>query len=305
MKAKSKVRAIHVEIPGNVLESIFEECDRYNREETGGRVVGHFSVNRKTLVVRAAGVIEPGPNARRTSTSFFQDGDYQTEVFRRLESKDPSLEHLGNWHTHHVNGYPTLSAGDVATYRRIVNHHLHNLDFFYALLVTNRNEGQAGVDRYAVRHYVLFRGEDAVHEIRPTNVRVTDEPRIWPKEVDASKHAPSVSGAEGDGVREIVEVRARDQSVLGVLCPSMQPRLLSRTGTFFWKGSLSLLDGSAIEIKVVENENEDALLYYPVVSSVSKDVAELCETPFPSASHAVRALESRMNREIYESAIKR
>ena len=168
MKAKSKVRAIHVEIPGNVLESIFEECDRYNREETGGRVVGHFSVNRKTLVVRAAGVIEPGPNARRTSTSFFQDGDYQTEVFRRLESKDPSLEHLGNWHTHHVNGYPTLSAGDVATYRRIVNHHLHNLDFFYALLVTNRNEGQAGVDRYAVRHYVLFRGEDAVHEIRPT-----------------------------------------------------------------------------------------------------------------------------------------
>ena len=85
----------------------------------------------------------------------------------------------------------------------------------------------------------------------------------------------------------------------------MQPRLLSRTGTFFWKGSLSLLDGSAIEIKVVENENEDALLYYPVVSSVSKDVAELCETPFPSASHAVRALESRMNREIYESAIKR
>ena len=305
MKAKSKVRAIHVEIAGAVLESVFEECDRYDRKETGGRVVGHFAVDCGTLVVRAAGVIEPGPNARRTSTSFFQDGDYQTEVFRRLEAKDPSIEHLGNWHTHHVNGYPKLSAGDMATYRRIVNHQLHNLDFFYALLVTNRNDGRTGLDRYAVRHYVLFRGEDVVHEIRPADVRVTDGPRIWPKEVNASKHAPGAGGAEGDGARGIVEVRARDQSVLGVLCPSMEPQLSSRTETFFWKGSLPLIDGSAIEIRVAEVEDDGGLFYYPVVSSASEDVTELCETPFPSASHAVRALESRMNREIYESAMKR
>ena len=60
-------------------------------------------------MIQAKGVIEPGPNARRTRTSFFQDGDHQTEVFRRIEAEDPSIEHLGNWHTHHVNGYPTLS----------------------------------------------------------------------------------------------------------------------------------------------------------------------------------------------------
>ena len=304
MKPMSKVRAIHVEIAGEVLESVFEECDRYDNDETGGRVVGDFSVDRGALVVRATGVIEPGPNARRTSASFFQDGDYQTEVFRRLEAENPSIEHLGNWHTHHVNGYPMLSAGDVATYRRIVNHHLHNLDFFYALLVTNRQEG-TGLQRYAVRHYVLFRGDDAVHEIRSRDVRVTERPRIWPKEVDASKHAPGASGAEGDGTCGNLEVRARDQSVLGVLCPSMEPRLSRRTGTFFWKGSLSLIDGSAIEIRVAEVEDDGARVYYPIVSNASEDVAELCETPFPSASHAVRALESRMNREIYDSAIKR
>ena len=85
----------------------------------------------------------------------------------------------------------------------------------------------------------------------------------------------------------------------------MQPRLSNRTGTFFWKGSLPLIDGSAIEIKIAEVEEDARLLYYPLVSSASEDVAELCETPFPSASHAVRVLESRMNREIYESAIKR
>ena len=305
MKAKSNARAIRVEIAGDVLESVFEECDRYDLEETGGRVVGHFAVDSGTLVVRAAGVIEPGPNARRTSTSFFQDGDYQTEVFRRLEVKDPSIEHLGNWHTHHMNGYPTLSSGDVATYRRIVNHRLHNLDFFYALLVTNKNEGRTGLDRYALRHYVLFRGEDAVHEVPPTDVRVTDGPRIRPNSVDACKHSHDAGRAKADGARGTVEVRARDQSVLGVLCPLMEPRLSSRTGTFFWKGSLPLIDGSAIEIRVAELKDDSGLLYYPVVSSASGDVAELCETPFPSASQAVRALESRINREIYESALKR
>ena len=205
MKDKSEVRAIQVEIAEAVLESVFEECDRYDRDETGGRVVGHLSVDSGTLVVRAAGVIEPGPNARRTRTSFFQDGDYQTEVFRRLEAKDPSIEHLGNWHSHHVNGYQTLSSGDIATYRRIVNHHLHNLDFFYALLVTNRNEGQSGLDRYEVRHYVLFRGEEAVHELPPTDVRVTEGPRVWPMEKDDSKHSPGSGVAEGGRTHESVK----------------------------------------------------------------------------------------------------
>ena len=55
MKTKSKARTIHLEIAGKVLESVFDECDRYNHDETGGRVVGYFSVNSETLVVRAAG----------------------------------------------------------------------------------------------------------------------------------------------------------------------------------------------------------------------------------------------------------
>ena len=305
MKAKSNVRAIRLEIAGDALESVFDECDLYDREETGGRVIGHFTKDSGTLVVRALGVIEPGPNARRTSTSFFQDGDYQTEVFRRLEANDPSIEHLGNWHTHHVNGYPTLSAGDVTTYRRIVNHHLHNLDFFYALLVTKRNDGRTGLERYAVRHYLLFRGEATVHEIQPKDVRVTQGPRIWPKDVDASKPIPDLVSAEANAARGAVEVRARDQSVLGVLYPSIEPRLSRGTRTLFWKGLLPLIDGSVMPIRIIEINADGRLLYHPVVSNASEDVAELCETPFPSASHAIRALESQMNREIYEAARKR
>ena len=305
MKRKRDEPTVRVEIAGEVLESVFEECDRYDREETGGRVIGHFAGDRGTLIIRANGLIEAGPNARRTSTSFFQDGNHQTEVFRRIEAEDPSIEHLGNWHTHHMNGYPTLSAGDVATYRRIVNHELHNLDFFYALLVTHRNDGRRGLDRYAVRHYVLFRGDDAVHEIAQPHVKVTDEPRIWPTDHRASADAQEEDGVEGDGTWESVAVRARDQVVLGVLFPNLEPRLSTPTGTFFWKGQMPLIDGSAIAIGVAEVEDNGRLLYYPVVSPVSDQVAEVCETPFSSAAHAVRALELRMNREIYQFAMTR
>lgn len=302
MKGMGDVRAVRVEIPGCILESVFEECDRYDSDETGGRMVGHFALEAGTLVVRARGVIEPGPNAKRTSTSFFQDGEYQTEVFRRIEAEDPTIEHLGNWHTHHVNGYPRLSAGDVATYRRIVNHELHNLDFFYALLVTARQEGRSGLGRYAVRHYVLFRGDDGVYEVRPADVRITDEAKIWPRAVAEAEERPHLDR----GCRERAgAVRAQDKQVLGVMFPSLKPRLSARSETFFWKGPLPLVDGTEAELRVLEVKDDETLAYYPRVTPASVEAAELCGTPFRSASEAVRALELKLNRAIYESVAER
>ena len=304
MRQKLEVRAVRLEIAGEVLESVFDECDRYDRDETGGRIVGHFALDGENLVIQARGVIEPGPRARRTSTSFFQDGEYQAEVFRRIEAIDPSIEHLGNWHSHHVNGYPTLSSGDVTTYRRIVNHELHNLDFFYALLVTRRKAGRSGLERYAVRHYVLFRGDDAVREIAQADMIVTDQPKVWPTEHRDSDEEPKKDQVQEDDAPGFIAVRARDQVVLEVLCPSLEPRLSTRTGTFFWKGQLSLIDGSAIDVRVAEFEDDSRLLYYPVVSPSTEQVAALCETPFCSAALAIRALELQINREIYDSATK-
>lgn len=302
MRKISEVQTVKVEVAKEVLESIFQECDHYDRDETGGRILGYFVIEGETLIVQASRLIEAGPKARRTSTSFFQDGDYQTEVFRQIEAEDASIEHLGNWHTHHVNGYPTLSQGDVATYRRIVNHELHNLDFFYALLVTQRNDEREALDRYAVRHYVLFRGDETVHEVQPANVRLTDERNVPQKQGDASDRTRGESLEEDDSNGETAaEIRIRDQAVLEVLCPSMQPRLSSRTKTFFWKGSVLLADGSTVDVKVAEVEDDGELHYFPVVASASKDLTELCETPFKTASHAIRALELRMNNRIFES----
>src|SRR5260370_32736166 len=152
---------ISLVIPRSALEVVFDECDRYDADETGGRILGTYKGRHNELTITVNGIIEPGPGARRTATSFMQDGAWQEQVFRQVEEREPSIEHLGNWHTHHVNGLRHLSEGDIDTYRRTVEHQNHNTDFFYALLVTERSHGKADLDRYIIKNYVFRRGDPA------------------------------------------------------------------------------------------------------------------------------------------------
>ena len=126
---------VRLSIPKAALIEVFDECDGFDQDETGGRVIGTFDEHRGKLAIHVAGIIEAGPQARRSAVSFFQDGEYQERVFRKIEDQHREIEHLGNWHTHHVNGLQHLSDGDIETYFRTVNHRNHNAPFFYALLV--------------------------------------------------------------------------------------------------------------------------------------------------------------------------
>src|SRR5438094_287170 len=130
---RSRKSTVSISIARGALESIFDECDKYDIDETGGRLIGTYQRKGTQYDIQVLGVLEPGPNAQRSQTSFFQDGEYQERLFRSIEESHPNIEHLGNWHTHHVNGYLTLSGGDKTTYFKIVNHEKHNTDFFYAL----------------------------------------------------------------------------------------------------------------------------------------------------------------------------
>lgn len=161
---------ITIHIPQPILDGIFAECDRYETEETGGRLLGFYTWKRTDLCIDVKALIGPGPNARRTRTSFFQDGDYQERVFRAVEKRHPKIEHLGNWHTHHVNGLRTLSQGDCETYRRCVNSQKHNTDFFYALLVTHVIPN--GEQRYGLKHFVFTRHAPQFVEV-PVDAMVT------------------------------------------------------------------------------------------------------------------------------------
>ena len=152
-------------VPRRALEVVFEECDRHDTDETGGRILGVYEKDPKVLNIAVKGIIEPGPRAERTGTYLMQDGAHQEQVFREVEAREPSIEHLGNWHTHHVNGMRHLSEGDIQTYRRTVEHKNHNTDFFYALLVTERRRGAVGLKRYLFNNYLLRRGDPTVYEI--------------------------------------------------------------------------------------------------------------------------------------------
>ena len=301
MNREKEMPTIGVSICAGVLRAIFDECDRYDRDETGGRVLGTFQRGRDgTLAITVNGVIEAGPGARRSSVSFFQDGEYQEQVFRDIERTHQDVEHLGNWHTHHVNGYPTLSGGDIATYQRTVNHPKHNLDFFYALLVVGRDPQGSSLDRYRVRHYVLFRGDDRVHEVDSKRISVTDEPVIWPTDTDLVRPTPS---------SDVTTIRPKDKATMERLYPQIHPYQSTRTGTFYWRGTVRLIDETVVQLTIPElaGDGQEVEPFYQILSKDTPEacaqiVAQIGKQHFQSAAEAVYQFEQKMNSVLYRLA---
>jgi hypothetical protein len=295
---RSKKSPVTVTIVRAALESIYDECDRYNVDETGGRLLGTFHSKGAHYDIKVTGVIDPGPAARRSSTSFFQDGDYQEKVFRAIEARHPDVEHLGNWHTHHVNGYPTLSGGDISTYHNIVNHKQHNTDFFYALLVVRKNSGNP---RYDVRHYFFRRGDDSVHEIPENSIHVIEAPLLSAAEAETpeGKASPAAGGRKGPGNPE----RAKDKDFFAEFYPRLKAQFSDKLGTFYWKGPLTLIDGSAIDIVAAESADgpapEYSIIASPKNTICSDTVAGYKERAFPAARHALVAFERDLNQALY------
>ena len=85
------------------------------------------------------GSISPGPRSERTATSLIPDSEFQYGVFRAMESQEPLLEHLGTWHSHHPNGLPDFSQGDLTHYRSVVTDENYGPGFFVAALCNDRH----------------------------------------------------------------------------------------------------------------------------------------------------------------------
>jgi hypothetical protein len=304
----ARARDVRVVIPSRALDAIFDECDRFEIDETGGRLVGSFGDAGGKLTVNVTGVIESGPDARRSNTSFFQDGAHQESVFRELEREHPEIEHLGNWHTHHVNGYASLSGGDVQTYQRTVNHPKHNTPFFYALLVTNK-ERPRSKERYRVKHYVLRRGDPRVYEIDRRHIEVTGAAVLWPRSdapVVASTNSAAKPGvAAPDAAAPAQMVRAFDNGVVRDLYGRLRS-LVSPSIGLYWRGPIELVDGSNAEVLVVESDGTGGPWYTVGLAGPSgclKDVGlQLDGRRFSSASAALIFAERLCNHVLYAHA---
>jgi hypothetical protein len=297
-------RRVDITIHQAALESIFDECDRYDDDETGGRLVGEYSVGwRKKLAINVSGLIGPGPKAKRNATYLMQDGDYQERVFRELEAQHPKIEHLGNWHTHHMNGYPTLSSGDRKTYHRIVNHEKHNTDFFYALLVTTKNAGGTGLERYNIKHFVVFRDDPREHEVPSSHVQIVDRPLLGTGSHRVA--APEAAVASSP----LAEQRVRDSDFFGRLQPDLRPFRSKDSGGVYWRGPITLVDNSRAQVVVAEVEEKGEASYAVSFKTdralTDLDAEAFASKRFHSAREAVVVLERELNRAIYRARSER
>lgn len=300
---KSRVKAgsladIRIVMPRAAMMTVFDECDHFTEDETGGRVIGTYREEKGKLTITVSGIIEPGPSARRSRVSFFQDGPYQEGVFRRVEERHPEIEHLGNWHTHHVNGLPHLSGGDIETYTRTVNHKSHNTSFFYALLVTAKNKGATGLDRYDFKHYVFRRGDPQFCEIPASNIEITDVPLLWPI---AALPKEQAAPAKSDRLEEWPG-RVTDRDTLSELYQGFRSFTSEQLG-FYWRGKLELVDGSAQDVLVLEDQEAKQPAYTVVLRDPPEALQATSESigkpEFASARQALVTAERTLNRALF------
>jgi hypothetical protein len=286
-------------IPRAALIEVFDECDGFEQDETGGRVIGTFEEHRGKMDIHVTGIIEAGPQARRSKVSFFQDGAYQEQVFRKIEDHHREIEHLGNWHTHHVNGLQHLSDGDLETYYRTVNHRNHNAPFFYALLVTAKHRSSDSLRRYTVKHYVFRRGDERIYELQRAQVEITDAPLIWP--VGAGHHQEKGDIHPKHELRGNPD-RAHDKDILSEFYCGIRSFSSAKLG-MYWRGPLELLDGSKVEVVLLEDTASRNPTYTVTLReppAALKDLAEeIAKVEFPSARAALITTERRCNRALY------
>lgn len=298
---RGKMPEASITLPRKVLDAIFNECDKYEADETGGRIVGFYQKKGRRLHIDVLGIIGPGPNARRTPTSLFQDGDYQEAVFRELEKQYPTVEHLGSWHTHHVNGLHTLSSGDRSTYVRTVNHRNHNTDFFYALLVVRKSDNPNW--RYEIKHYLALRNDDEIHEISSSQVRVVEEAQSPALGGEFASPPTTTSDA---GVSDFKVQRVKDQEFFAEFYPHIRPAFSKQMGSLYWKGEVALIDGSTIGLAAIEMDSAEGKCYSVTLTSACGPLPDMIEhnkrKNFSSARRAVWHLIDDLNRELYRRA---
>lgn len=307
-KRKTEGLDVKISVCREVLEAVYDECDRYDIDETGGRIIGFYHQQGNKLKIKACGFIGPGPSARRTATSFFQDGKYQEAAFRKAEIQYPTVEHLGNWHTHHVNGLKTLSSGDIDTYQRIVNHEKHNTNFFYILLVVAKNRSLRSIERYRVKHFLIKRGLPLVYEFPSSRVKIINKKAIF---VDIAQAASEISAVEPaipalsiPSQRDIQSIRAIDKAFMSELYPHIKPFYSKQTRSLYWRGKLDLIDKTSVETILLET-TEGGKLNYSVTLATSSAYRFKCnqlyaKRTFDSAFLALYLFERDFNREIFE-----
>lgn len=201
-----------------VQESVFEtmkkESLQYPKVENGGRLVGYIFKQGYDIVIDVRYTIDAGPKAKRSKSSFFQDGEYQYKQLRKMREIDPAVCYLGSWHNHLCNGYPRLSSGDITTYKKIVNRKDYPEHYFVAILLVT--DGKNGI---TCKVHLFEEGKEEFLEFKDGEY-----------EVYSLKEQKTIFHFKKD--------REKDRLILKELFPKMNPFL--RNSSLVWKGTLKV-----------------------------------------------------------------
>ena len=246
---------ISVEIFDTVIARISHAVSVSNREE-GGKFVGKISQNRNHIKIRVETYIDSGPRVNNSVGHLMPDGEYQEAMFRVLEKFDQDINYLGSWHTHHCNGLAELSQGDIRGYRETVNSRQYDLDYFFALLITDlygaelrkryylfvRSQGYADIPDSAVH---IIKGASPLEQILKSAEEAAFAHRSSQANFyrGASEHRPQMEVAT-DFMQKI---RSEDRGWILNSFPTAQTLEAKKDGSIYWRWLIPLDDG---ELKV-------------------------------------------------------
>lgn len=106
----------HLRVPAHCLAGMLTEGWRTWPHETGGIVLGSDHGNQLQVTT----VIGPGPAATHARYTFTPDSDWQAEQVAAAWHLDPTVEYLGDWHTH-PGGTTRFSRLDAETAQAIAD----------------------------------------------------------------------------------------------------------------------------------------------------------------------------------------
>ena len=165
---------IHLRVNQGVLDRMFQILNGTAVEDCGkllGNIIRSGGGAPDTLEV--VSFLDSGPRVTHSRSHLMPDGEYQERLFRLVESLDPAIEHIGSWHSHHCNGHPTLSGGDIEGYLESINDPNYRPAYFVAILVV-------GLKRTSVvpKFFVFSSERGGPFEIPPSMVEVMAVPYV-------------------------------------------------------------------------------------------------------------------------------
>lgn len=205
---------LKLRVQDEVFRNMRNESLQYPKVENGGRLIGYIYKQKNRTIIDVRYTIDAGHNAKRTCTSFFQDGEYQFQQLIKMRAIDPGLSYLGSWHNHLCNGYPKLSSGDITTYRKTVNREDYPEPYFVAILLV---PGDKADITYKV--HLFEEGKEEFYEFSEGEYEV-------------------YSLKEQRSVIHLKKQREKDNLILKELFPKMNPFL--RNSSIVWKGALKI-----------------------------------------------------------------